>query len=139
MSKEPEIGAEEPIPTGSECILFIDDEPALADIGKQTLESLSYEVDVRTSSIEALELFKTQPNKFDLVITDIIMPEKEGIEMIMDLKKEFSDVRIIAISGGGRSAPEDYLNMAKMLGAKFTFSKPFERKELLDAVKEIVG
>jgi len=136
--KEPRAKAEEPIPTGSERILFVDDEPVLANMGQQILESLGYDVDIRTGSIEALELFKAQPDRFDLIITDIIMPEKEGIEVIMELKKDFPDVKIIAISGGGQIDAEEYLHMAKMLGAKFTFIKPFERQELLDAVKEMV-
>ena len=258
--EKPQATKEDSIPTGSERILFVDDEPALTNIAKQILESLGYYVETRTSSIEALELFKAQSDRFDLVITDmtmphmtgdgldkeliriksdiplsatiddhkamamcirafafkpivkreiaikirkvldqtvekkpgsmahillidddaqirtmlrqiletegyevvdasngkegiklyredpadlvitdIIMPEKEGTEMIMELKKDFPDVKIIAISAGGQIDAEKYLRTAKMLGAKFTFAKPFERKELLDAVKEIVG
>jgi len=254
----------EPLPTGHERILFIDDEPGLVEIGKQMLEYLGYEVTTRTSSIEALELFRTKPDQFDLVITDmtmpqmmgdrlaqelmqirpdipiilctgfskriteekakgigikafamkplvmrdlantvrevleggkekpaeglilviddddqfrgmlremleragyevadapngkegirlyrenpadlvvtdIIMPEKEGIETIMDLRREFPEVKIIAMSGGGRIDPEEYLHMAEKLGAKRTFAKPVEREELLKAVGEVLG
>ncbi len=57
---------------------------------------------------------------------------------MMELKREFPDVKVIAISGGGRIASEKYMHMARMLGAKITFTKPFERKELLDAAREIV-
>lgn len=66
------------------------------------------------------------------------MPEKEGIETIMDLKRDFSDVKIIAISGGGRIDPEEYLHMAEKLGAQRTLTKPFELKELLEAVRELL-
>lgn len=66
------------------------------------------------------------------------MPEKEGIETIMDLKRDFSDVKIIAISGGGRIDAEEYLHMAEKLGAQRTLTKPFELKELLEAVRELL-
>ncbi len=67
------------------------------------------------------------------------MPEKEGIETIMELKRDFPDVKIIAISGGGRIRPEGSLSMAKKLGARYTFSKPVEREKLLVAVRELIG
>jgi len=74
----------------------------------------------------------------DLVITDIIMPKKEGIEMIMELKKEFPDVKIIAISGGGRNVPETYLPIAKKLGSERTFSKPIDWPELIKTVRKLL-
>ena len=67
------------------------------------------------------------------------MPEKDGIEMLMVLKREFPEVRLIAISGGGRLGPEEYLPIAKKLGALHTFKKPFDRKEILNAVRDILG
>jgi PAS domain S-box-containing protein len=261
---KPEIDEQAPIPTGNERILFIDDEQTLVDMGKQMLERLGYEVTTRTSSIEALELFKVQPDRFDLVITDmtmsnmtgdklakelmkirpnicivictgfseriseerakrmgikafamkpivmrdiantvrkvldeekegpaaglilviddddqfrgmlretlehagydvadapngkegirlyrenpadlvitdIIMPEKEGIETIRELKRDFPEVKIIAISGGGRIGPDSYLKMAKGLGAQRTLTKPLERDELLKTVRELIN
>ena len=66
------------------------------------------------------------------------MPEKEGIETIRDLKREFPNVKIIAISGGGRIGPDEYLNLAGKLGAHYTFTKPVERKELLRTVKKLM-
>ncbi len=74
----------------------------------------------------------------DLVITDIIMPEKEGIETIIELRQMSPEMKIIAISGGGRIGAETYLNIAKKFGAAFTFAKPIDRKELLDAIQEIL-
>ncbi|MGB2688098.1 MAG: PAS domain S-box protein, partial [Desulfobacterales bacterium] len=75
---KPEERAESPIPKGTERILFIDDEPAIMKLGKQTLESLGYDVVARNSSIEALELFKKKKDRFDLVITDMTMPNMTG-------------------------------------------------------------
>jgi YesN/AraC family two-component response regulator len=75
----------------------------------------------------------------DLVITDIIMPEQDGIGTINQLKKISKDIKIIAISGGGRMLSEDYLNIARMLGACYTFNKPFDNSELLAKVSELIS
>ena len=253
----------ETLPTGTERILFVDDEAPIAKMGGQTLEGLGYTVSIRTSSIEALELFRTKPDDFDLVITDmtmpnmtgdklavemmkirpdipviictgfskkisddsiatigikafaykpivkadlaktvrkvlddqqqdqitgrilliddeseirklfikklagrgyeiieacdgkegiklyhetrpdlvitdLVMPEKEGIETITELKREFPDVKIIAISGGGRNAPDAYLQLAKNLGAERTFLKPIDWPELIKTVRVLL-
>jgi PAS domain S-box-containing protein len=253
----------EELPSGTERILFIDDEAPIAKMGGQTLERLGYTVSIRTSSIEALELFRSKPNDFDLVITDmtmpnmtgdklaselmnirsdipvilctgyskkisdetaleiginafaykpiiklelaktvrkvlddqqqeqatgrillidddskirklfiqklagrgyemieacdgkgglklyhenrpdlvitdLVMPEKEGIETITELKRDFPKVKIIAISGGGRNVPDAYLHIAKNLGAERTFSKPIDWPELIKAVGELL-
>jgi YesN/AraC family two-component response regulator len=74
----------------------------------------------------------------DLVITDIIMPDQEGIETIMELRRDFPEVKIIAISGGGRVRPDEYLHMAKTMGAHLTLLKPFEQQELLSAVQKLL-
>ena len=78
---KPEGKIEKPIPTGTERILFIDDEPAIVNISRQMLDSLGYDVVTRTSSIEALELFKAQTDRFDLVITDMTMPQMTGEDL----------------------------------------------------------
>ncbi|MCP4622523.1 MAG: response regulator, partial [bacterium] len=85
---------------------------------------------------EGMKLFNA--NSVDLVITDIVMPEKEGIETIMEIRKAPGDVKVIAISGGGRQEPEGYLELAKQLGVKFTFTKPFKQDDLLGAVHELL-
>ena len=72
---------------------------------------------------------------YDLIILDLIMPEKEGIETIMALRNAESAIPIIAISGGGRTRPEANLNIAQMLGARYAFAKPVPLSTLLDAVK----
>ena len=75
----------------------------------------------------------------DLVITDILMPEQEGIETIRVLRKEFPQIKILAISGGGKKGTLEVLPAARAFGAHRTVAKPFERKELLDAVKDLVS
>ena len=77
-------------------------------------------------------------NPADLIITDLIMPNKDGIGMIIDLKKEFPDVKIIAMSGGGLNKPDGYLKGAKKLGASCTLTKPIDREEMLRAVRDIL-
>jgi YesN/AraC family two-component response regulator len=74
-----------------------------------------------------------------VVVTDIVMPNKEGLETIVELRRNMPGVKIIAISGGGRIAPTDYLSIAKRLGADRVFAKPVERRALLDAVSELVA
>ena len=118
-------------------ILIIDDGALIRTILRQALEREGYKIADASNGKEGLRLHRQ--DMADLIITDILMPEKEGIETIMELKREFPDVKIIAISGGGMGAAEDYLHMANKLGAKFTFPKPVEIEKLLSAVKELIG
>lgn len=117
-------------------ILIVDDEVQIRMLLRQLLEKEGYEVDEAQNGLIALRKFKENP--FDLVILDLIMPEKEGVETIIDLKKEFKDAKIIAISGGGRVGPENYLKSAERLGAMHTFTKPIENEELLKTVQELL-
>ena len=75
----------------------------------------------------------------DMVITDIIMPDQDGIGTINELKKRYPEIKIIAISGGGRMLSKDYLGIAKILGAHHTFSKPFDTKLFLKKVHELIN
>ena len=118
-------------------ILIIDDDDQIRRVLRKTLERDGYDVADAPNGKEGIRLYRENPA--DLVITDIIMPEKEGIETIMDLRREFPEVKIIAMSGGGRIGPEDYLNMAKGLGAQRTLTKPLERDELLKMVMELIN
>ena len=113
-------------------ILIIDDEELARYAVRKILTGAGHDVTEADTGSTGLELQRKTP--FDLVITDIVMPEKEGIETIMDLKKEFPDTPIVAISGGGRLGPTDYLNMSSQLGARQTLAKPFSRDDLLSAV-----
>ncbi len=78
-------------------------------------------------------------DSFDLVITDLIMPEKEGLETIADIRKLCGDLPIIAISGGGRVGPTNYLETARFIGANTTLAKPFGRRELIKTVSELLA
>lgn len=113
-------------------ILVIDDEPPILLMLKKMLEKAGYEVDTASNGNEGIILF--EKNKYNLLITDIIMPEKEGMETIIELHKKYPGLKIIAISGGGRISPEGYLPGAKILGANMVFQKPLIQKEFMEAV-----
>ena len=117
-------------------ILIIDDDVQILKMLKRALEGEDYEVIEAADGNQGLKLYREDPT--DLVITDIIMPEKEGVELIMELRNESPDVKIIAISGGGRLDPAQHLRIAKAAGAQYAFIKPVERKELLQAVGELL-
>jgi CheY-like chemotaxis protein len=113
-------------------ILVIDDDAIVRQSLSLILKSRGYEVQCAPEGRQGLRAFhKRRP---DLVITDIIMPEMEGIQTIMELRILSRDCPIIAISGGGRFGKADFLVVAKELGATITLSKPFETADLLHAV-----
>lgn len=117
-------------------ILIIDDDNLVRRMLRQVLEATGYEVVEAEDGTKGLEMNRERQS--DLIITDIIMPEKEGIETIGDLKREFPDVPIIAMSGGGRIGPDAYLKMAKDFGAMRTIVKPINKSELLEAAKQLL-
>jgi DNA-binding response OmpR family regulator len=117
-------------------ILVVDDEVEVTMMLRDILERAGYEVIDAPDGEVALKVH--QENPADLMIIDIIMPKKEGIETIMEVRRNFPEVKIIAISGGGRFEPGEYLMAAKEAGAMRTFSKPIGRDELLDAVRELL-
>lgn len=118
-------------------ILIIDDDMQIREMLRQMLEFEGYKIQEAANGKEALKMQSQNPA--DLVITDLIMPEKEGIETIREMRKMFPDVKIIAMSGGGVVGPESYLKIAKSLGAQKTFVKPIERKILLKGISEMLG
>jgi len=117
-------------------ILIIDDEPQIRSMLTLMLERDGYEVVEAPDGVEGIKVYRQNPA--DLIITDLIMPNKDGIGMIIDLKKEFPDVKVIAMSGGGLNKPDGYLKGAKKLGAACTLTKPIDREEMLKAVREIL-
>ena len=117
-------------------ILIIDDDDLFRAMLRQMLESEGYEVLDAPNGMEGIRLYRTKPT--DLIITDILMQEKEGFQTIMELQQIFPEVKIIAISGGGCVGPDNYLKIAKMLGVHSTFKKPFQREELLETVLELL-
>ena len=117
-------------------ILVIEDDGMLRSMLKQMLEHECHDVLVASDGLEASRLY--QKNPLDLIITDVLMPEKDGLEVIMEIRAKMPQVKIIAISGGGRISHTDYLVAARRLGAQKTLSKPFVRRDLLDALKELL-
>ena len=117
-------------------ILIIDDDVKFLKMFRQMLERAGYEVVTAPNGKVGTKLFREDPT--ELIITDIFMPEKEGIETIIELKREFPTVKIIAISGGGRKGNFKYLEAVEALGATCSFSKPFERQEMLEAIRKLV-
>lgn len=118
-------------------ILVIDDEAPVRTLLQTVLERAGYEVSTASDGDKGMRNYKNDPA--DLIITDIVMPEKEGIELIRELKAVQPDVKIFAISGGGRVAANPYLMLATKLGAMRTFAKPVKPDVLLSAVEEVVG
>ena len=118
-------------------ILIIDDEHHILLMLKKMLERNGFEVDLAANGNEGLDLFKKSPS--DLVITDIIMPEKEGLETIREMRRLRSDLKIIAMSGGGKVSADNYLEIAKIFGASKVMEKPFSQQEMVSAVKELLG
>lgn len=118
-------------------ILVIDDEAPVRDVIRQTLQREGYEVTEAADGKQGVASLREHP--VDLVITDILMPDQEGIETIRILRKSFPQTKIIAISGGGKTGKLEVLPVAQTFGAHCTLAKPFERKELLETVRSLVS
>jgi two-component system response regulator (stage 0 sporulation protein F) len=112
-------------------ILIIDDEAGIRALLRFTLEAAGHEVVEAANGREGLALYCRRPT--DLVITDIAMPELNGLDMMLELTRQFLHAKVIAISGVGGEA--NALDRAKLLGARRTFDKPFNMPKLLDAVR----
>ncbi len=117
-------------------ILIIDDDDQIRILLRQVMEWAGHEVIEAADGREGM--IQQRKQQADLVITDLIMPEQEGLETITLLRKEYPLVKIIAISGGGRIGPDAYLPAAQELGADRVFSKPFDVRELATTVKELL-
>ena len=118
--------------SGQERILFIDDEPALVSMGKECLEGLGYEVVTETSSRAALALFVRQPNRFDLVITDMTMPGMTGKELANELRRIRPDIPIILCTGFSHHLNEE---QTKAIGICALLRKPFVLQELAETIR----
>ena len=119
-------------------ILIIDDDNQFRVMLRIMLENAGYkDIEEAENGHTGMKLIRN--GNFDLVITDIIMPDKEGIEIIMEIKKDFPAMKIIAMSGGGKIGPDSYLVMAKHLGADKALAKPFLQSEIVNAVRELLG
>jgi DNA-binding response OmpR family regulator len=117
-------------------ILLIDDEIEVRTTVSRLLQRAGYEVVTASNGAEALATARFV--RTDLVITDILMPEKEGLETITELRREFPQLPVIAVSGGGIVDPASYLTLAEKLGADRALAKPFGFEELLSTVRELL-
>ena len=118
-------------------ILIIDDDYLTLNYLSKVLDRLGYEVITALNGNEGIERYSAKP--VDVVITDIIMPKKEGVETIAEIKKKHPESKIIAISGGGRGCSSGYLQIAKMMGADFTLEKPFSKDELIQLISRLTS
>ncbi|MBN1548199.1 MAG: PAS domain S-box protein [Syntrophaceae bacterium] len=123
------------LPAGHEKILFVDDEAILTDISSRLLMTLGYDVVTRTSSLEALELFRNKPETFDIVITDQLMPNMTGLDLAMEIISIRPDIPIILCTGFGDFATDE---QAKKLGIREILKKPVSRNDLARALKKVL-
>ncbi|MCB1182070.1 response regulator [bacterium] len=121
-------------------ILIIEDDALTREWLESLLTRNGYEVIAATNGKEGVDRFHASPA--DLVITDIVMPEKDGIETITDLKRSHPDLKIIAISGGDRRPADvsrNYLHSARLIGANRSMQKPIENPDILAAVRDLLN
>jgi DNA-binding NtrC family response regulator len=118
-------------------ILLVDDEAAVRELMAIVLQTEGHFILQAGDGNAALTALEA--NAVDLVITDLVMPGKEGIETIMDIRRRWPQLKVIAMSGGGRGSASDYLEMASHLGARRTLEKPFESEDLVKLVSEVLA
>jgi YesN/AraC family two-component response regulator len=118
--------------------LIIDDEKMVRSTLRKILEKNDHQVLEAHNGREGLQIYGDNQD-IDIVITDIIMPEVEGIQVIMELRKRKPDQKILAISGGGRTKNQDYLKAATQLGANATLAKPFSVKDVVATVQKCLA
>ncbi|MFW5629014.1 MAG: response regulator [Candidatus Cloacimonadaceae bacterium] len=117
-------------------ILVVEDDSSFRKVLVRMLTRAGYEIDQAGDGNQALEV--CAEFKPDLVLTDIIMPDKEGLETIQELLEMCPELKIIAMSGGGKFGPDSYLPLAEKLGAKASLQKPFMRDELLSTIESVL-
>lgn len=118
-------------------VLVVDDDDDIRETLVDVIRARGYEVSGASNGRDALEIAeRIHP---DLLITDIIMPDKDGIQMILEARKRFGNIPVIAMSGGGRIPASVYLSHARAMGEMRTLEKPFKVSTLLEAVNEAVG
>jgi DNA-binding response OmpR family regulator len=118
-------------------VMIVEDDATLLELLRESLERRNYTVITAANGREAL--LKFRPSVVDLVITDLLMPEEDGLMVIMKIREIKPSIRFIAISGGGKAGPGSYLLMASKLGADHVISKPFLPSELVKKVKVMIG
>jgi CheY-like chemotaxis protein len=125
-----------PLLTGTGRILFVDDEPALTLMGQKFLGKLGYQVQTTNSSVEALEIFRSKPKEFDLVITDLTMPELTGINLAKTLLEIRPDLPVVLCTGFSDQVNEE---MLQSIGIRGLLLKPLTIHELAHSVRMAIG
>ena len=118
-------------------ILVIDDDEIVNDMLVQFLTEAGYEVEGVRDGVQGVQAAETK--LFDLIVSDIVMPEKEGLETIIEIRGKKKNLPVIVISGGGKVTADEYLNLAKVFGADYTFKKPIELDQFLEAVRHCLS
>jgi CheY-like chemotaxis protein len=132
----PETVSAEPAPRGKERILFVDDEVQIVHMMREMLERLGYHVTARTSSVEALEAFRAQPEKFDLVITDQTMPNMTGVELSKELMRIRPNIPIILCTGFSEVISEEE---AKAIGIRDYVMKPVVQTQIANRIRQVLN
>jgi CheY-like chemotaxis protein len=114
-------------------ILVVDDEPGIRELLCLMLEAAGHTVTSAEDGLAAPKVLASQP--IDVVITDLLMPERDGLEFITEIRKKFPKVKIVAMSGGGHIARDSYLRIAKNFGAHVLLEKPFSQAGVLEAIE----
>lgn len=117
-------------------ILIIDDNTTMSQMLREALELSGYEVVEASNGEEGLDLCRQ--HDVGLIITDLFMPKKDGLEAITELQSEFPETRIIAVTAHGEDENYDFLRVARALGARRTFQKPFDLEEMRSAVRDLL-
>lgn len=118
-------------------VLVIDDDIQIRNMLREFLTRNGYDAVVAGDGSAATELLRE--GLVDLVITDVVMPNKEGLETIREIRADHPDMKIIAISGGGKIGPQSYLDLARRFGAVYTFTKPLDLAAVMEAVRDLTG
>lgn len=117
-------------------ILVVEDDDDLRRMLKDSFEKRKHKIIEASNGREALYKFK--PSITDLVITDLLMPEQDGIGLILELRRIKPEIKVVAISGGGKIGPSNYLDVAKTLGADAVFPKPFNLIQFIDEIENLI-
>lgn len=119
----------------SRSILVVDDESPVCELMRVTLQRAGHQVECVGDGCQASQSMRQ--HQYDILITDLLMPERDGIELIREARKDYPQMRIIAISGGGRVGGQQYLQLAKGMGAHALLPKPFLPRDLCAAVDKV--
>ena len=130
-----EIDNQNDLPTGEECILYVDDESSIAHLGKRRLESLGYRTESTTNPLKALEMVKSDPHRFDLVITDMAMPNMTGDQLIVEILKIRQDIPTIICTGYSATISD---KEAKEMGVSSFAMKPLTKSDLATTVRRVL-